>query len=84
MKRSIEIMLWDFIVNNNIATEDEVRLVSCMNGLNESTMYDIIYVRTGLRSYEQCIDEGFLGTEELDSYYGLNEEDEEEDEEEED
>lgn len=28
MKESIEAMLWDFIVDNNIATEDEVRLVS--------------------------------------------------------
>ena len=52
MKESIEAMLWDFIVDNNIATEDEVR----------------------------------LGTDELDSYYCLDEEEdnkeEEEDEEE--
>lgn len=27
MKESIEAMLWDFIIDNNIATEDEVRLV---------------------------------------------------------
>ena len=31
MKESIEAMLWDFIVDNNIATEDEVRLVSDIN-----------------------------------------------------
>lgn len=42
MKESIETMLWDFIVDNNIATEDEVRLVSDINGLNEETMTDII------------------------------------------
>lgn len=57
MKESIEAMLWDFIVDNNIATEDEVRLVTDINGLNEETMTDIIYAKTGLRSYEQCKDE---------------------------
>lgn len=51
---SIEAMLWDFIVDNNIATEDEVRLVTDINGLSENTMTDIIYAKTGLRSYEQC------------------------------
>lgn len=73
MKESIEAMLWDFIVDNNIATEDEVRLVSDINGLNEETMTDIIYAKTGLRSYEQCKDEGYSGTDELDSYYCLDE-----------
>ena len=71
MKESIEAMLLDFIVDNNIATDDEVRLVSDINGWNEETMTDIIYARTGLRSYEQCKDEGYSGTDELDSYYCL-------------
>lgn len=83
MKESIEAMLWDFIVDNNIATEEEVRLVSDINGWNEETMTDIIYARTGLRSYEQCKDEGYFGTDELDSYYCLDEEEGYEDEEEE-
>ena len=83
MKESIEAMLWDFIVDNNIATEDEVRLVSYINGLNEETMTDIIYAKTGLRSYEQCKDEGYSGSVELDSFNCLDEEvDEEEDEDE--
>ena len=43
-------------------------------------MTDIIYARTGLRSYEQCKDEGYSGTDELDSYYCLDEEDNEEEE----
>lgn len=85
MKESIETMLWDYIVDNNIATEDEVRLVTNINGRNEETMTDIIYAKTGLRSYEQCKDEGYSGTDELDSYYCLDEEEgyEEEEEEEE-
>ena len=81
MKESIEAMLCDFIVDNNIATEEEVRLVSDINGWNEETMTDIIYARTGLRSYEQCKDEGYSGTDELDSYYCLDEDEEDEDEE---
>nr|DAQ24361.1 MAG TPA: hypothetical protein [Caudoviricetes sp.] len=84
MEESIEAMLWDFIVDNNIATEDEVRLVTYINGLNEETMTDIIYAKTGLRSYEQCKDESYSGTDELDSYYCLDEEDNEEEDEDED
>lgn len=84
MKESIEAMLWDFIVDNNIATEDEVRLVTNINGWNEETMTDIIFAKTGLRSYEQCKDESYSGTDELDSYYCLDEDEEDNEEEEED
>lgn len=84
MKESIEAMLWDFIIDNNIATEDEVRLVTGINGWSEDTMTDIIYARTGLRSYEQCVDDGYSGTDELDSYYCLDEDEEDNEEEEED
>ena len=81
MSKSIVSMLWDFIVDNNIATDNEVILVSDINGWNEETMTDIIYARTGLRSYEQCKDEGYSGTDELDSYYCIDEEEEEDEDE---
>ena len=71
---SIEAMLYDFIVDNNIATEDEVKLVTNINGWSEETMTDIIFARTGLRSYEQCVDDGYTGTDDLDRYYGIDEE----------
>lgn len=64
--RSIEAMLCDFIVDNNIATEDEVTLVTNINGWSEETMTDIIFARTGLRSYEQCVNDGYSGTNDLD------------------
>ena len=83
MSKSIVSMLWDFIVDNNIATDNEVLLVLHINGFNEETMTDIIYARTGLRSYEQCKDEGYSGTDELDSYYCLDEYEEEDEDEEE-
>lgn len=41
-----------------IATEDEIALVSAINGYNEETALDILYVRTGYRSFDQFEDEG--------------------------
>lgn len=80
-------MLWDFIIDNNIATESELQLVTSINGWSEETMNDVIYAKKGLRDYEQCTSEGYTGTNKLDSYYCLDEEEDnyedEEDEEEE-
>lgn len=45
--------IWDFIVENGIATGDEVRLVIDINGYSEGSLNDIIYARTGFRSMEQ-------------------------------
>ena len=87
MSKSIESMLLDFIIDNNIATESELQLVTSINGWTEETMTDVIYAKKGLRDYEQCTSEGYTGTNELDSYYCLDEEEDnyedEEDEEEE-
>lgn len=69
--------LYEFIVDNDIATSSEVELVTDINGYTEDTMNDIIYVRTGNHNYEQCIQEGFFSSKELDDYYQLNEEEEE-------
>lgn len=75
-------MLWEFIIDNNIATESELQLVTSINGLSEETMNDVIYAKKGLRDYEQCTSEGYTGTNELDSYYCLDEEEDNEEEEE--
>lgn len=83
MSKSIESMLRDFIIDNNIATESELQLVTSINGWSEETMNDVIYAKKGLRDYEQCMSEGYTGTNELDSYYCLDEEDNYEDEEDE-
>ena len=82
MSKSIESMLWEFIIDNNIATESELQLVTSINGLSEETMNDVIYAKKGLRDYEQCTSEGYTGTNELDSYYCLDEEEDNEEEEE--
>ena len=70
--------LWDFITVNEIATDDEIRLVTNINGYNEETLNDIIYARTGYRDYEQCMDDNYAGDADLDVYYGISDENEEE------
>lgn len=37
----------EFIIANDIATEDEISLVTAICGYNEETLNDIINVRTG-------------------------------------
>ena len=47
---------FDFLVEYGIATEEEIRLVTAINGYNEETLNDILYVRTGNRSVEQFLE----------------------------
>lgn len=49
--------LWDAIIENGIANEGELELVTYINGYNEDTLNDVIYVRTGYRSIEQYLGE---------------------------
>ena len=49
--------MYDYLVEYNIATEAEINLVTSIAGYNEHTMLDILYVRTGLRSFEQLLEE---------------------------
>lgn len=53
--KSMEAKIYDFIVNNSIATEREINLVTCINGLNIKTLNAIIYVRTSYRYPGQCL-----------------------------
>ena len=45
--------IWDYIVDAGIATEEELKLVTCINGYNEEALNGVIYARTGYRSMEQ-------------------------------
>ena len=56
MNYTIE-QVWDLLLQYDIATEDELKLVTRINGYNMDTLDDIIYVRTGLRDIEQLLDE---------------------------
>lgn len=45
--------MWDYLIESGIATYDELCLMTSINGYNEETMLDVLYVRTGYRRFEQ-------------------------------
>lgn len=49
--------IWDAIVEHGIATEEELELVTAINGYNDGTLNDVIYVRTGYRNIEQLLED---------------------------
>lgn len=52
MSRNIE-RVWETLVDMGIATDEELQLVTSINGYNIDTLNDIIYVRTGYHDIEQ-------------------------------
>ena len=49
--------LWQYLIDYNIATENELILITKINGLNLQTLQDILYTRTGHRNFAQHIEE---------------------------
>ena len=49
--------IWDAIVEHGIATEEELELITAINGYNEDTLNDVIFVRTGYRNIEQLLED---------------------------
>ena len=50
--------MWDTIVYEyGIATEEELSLVTAIDGYNEDTLNNVIYVRTGYNDIYQLIEE---------------------------
>lgn len=49
--------LWDQIIENGIATPEELELITSINGYNTDTLNDVIYARTGYHSMDQMNDE---------------------------
>ena len=47
--------LWDNIIEYSIATEEELQLITSINGYNETTLNDVIYVRTGYHTIDDYI-----------------------------
>lgn len=45
--------LWDFLEERGIATNDELQLITTINGYNIDSLNDVLYVRTGYRNLEQ-------------------------------
>lgn len=44
--------IYDFLIQNDFFTDDELNLVCCINGYSEDTLNDAIYARYGLRDFE--------------------------------
>ena len=56
MNYTIE-QVWNLLSQYDIATENELQLVTTINGYNIDSLNDILYARTGLRDIEQLLDE---------------------------
>ena len=48
--------IWDYLIETGIATEEELKLVTCIIGYNEESLNSIIYARTGYRNMDQIIE----------------------------
>lgn len=83
MGNSIESMLYDFIVDNGLATDEEISLVRNICGWSEDTLNSIIWARSEYHDAEQCYkceSDTFYMSDELKEYYGLDEDDDEDNE----
>jgi hypothetical protein len=45
--------LWDNLTMYEIATENELQLITDINGYNLEALEDVLYARTGYRSWDQ-------------------------------
>ena len=45
--------MWFWLLDNGIATEEELNLITGINGLTIETLNDVLYYRTGYRDREQ-------------------------------
>jgi hypothetical protein len=50
-------LLWDYLIDNEIATEDALVLLTNINGYSVETLEDALYCLTGYRSIDQLEDE---------------------------
>ena len=49
--------VWDLLIEYGVATQEELELITCINGYNMDTMDSVIYARTGYQNIEQIQDE---------------------------
>lgn len=53
----MENKIWDYLIENEIATEEELKLVTDVAGYSVRTLEAVIYARTGLNDLEQLMEE---------------------------
>ena len=49
--------LWDELLEQELFTEEELRLLTNINGFNVETLNDAIFSRYGYRDFEQMMEE---------------------------
>ena len=49
-------VLWDALIDDELFTWDELRLITCINGFNVETLNDAIFSRYGYRDYNQMME----------------------------
>jgi len=47
---------WDILISYNVATEEELKLIVCINGYNLQTLNDVLFARTGYRDINQFLE----------------------------
>ena len=56
MDKDIE-KLWDYLLDNGLASEDTLKIITSINGYNLTTLEDVLYATTGYNSLEQIEEE---------------------------
>lgn len=69
---------YNYLLENGIVSEETLNVVTSINGYNEKTLDDVLYVKSGYRDIEQYLE--YEDKETYEEYYGTSEDDEEEDE----
>lgn len=49
--------IYDFLIDNQFFTDDELHLLCCINGYSVKTLNDAIYARYGFRDFESFKDD---------------------------
>ncbi len=49
--------LWDYLLENNHASEETLKIVTSINGFTLETLEDVLYATTGYNSLEQLQEE---------------------------
>ena len=58
MKRDLSVgKLWDELIDQELFTWDELKLLTDINGYNVETLNDAIYARYGYRDYNQMMED---------------------------
>ena len=50
-------IIWDYLVDTGIATQEELELITAINGYNVKSLNSVIYARTGYHNLEQLKEE---------------------------